>query len=72
MSKITTQATYESDLAEATDLMGKFVDIEQCNGNGANWVGDALNDAWYDGLQITEWVAKAVTYIPAGFRKSAE
>ena len=71
MSKITTQDTYESDLAEARELMGKFVDIEQCNGNSANWVGDALNDAWRDGATLTEWVANAVTYVPASFRKSA-
>lgn len=71
MSKITTASTYESDLVEATELMQQFVDPEQCNGNGTNWVGNALNDAWHDGVQITEWVAKAVTYIPAGFRRSA-
>jgi hypothetical protein len=72
MSKITTEKTYEHDLVEAKALMGKFVNAEQCDGNGRNWIGDALNDAWMDGMQLTEWVAKAVTCIPAGFRRSAE
>lgn len=72
MSKITTENTYQEDLVEAESLMGQFVNAEQCNGNGRNWIDDALNDAWMDGMQITEWVAKAVTYIPAGFRRSAE
>lgn len=71
MSKITTEATYESDLSEAAKLMREFVNPDQCDGHGEKWIADALNDAWRDGLQITEWVATAITFIPASFRKSA-
>lgn len=71
MSTITTESSYDNDLLTAQTLMDKFVDPDQCAGNGRNWIDDMLNDAWSDGISIEAWVAKAATYIPVGFRRSA-
>ena len=68
----TTETNYDEDFAAARALIEKFVAVDQADGNGENWVNDALNDAWKEGLTIAEWVAVAVTYIPAGFRRGAQ
>lgn len=67
----TTEQAYEADLAEAFALAVQFVDPSQCDGCGKNWIGDALNNEWREGMTITAWVARAVARIPAGFRRSA-
>ena len=68
----TTEANYEQDLAAAESLIAKFVDFDQADGMGEKWVNDALNNAWKEGLTIAEWVARAVSSIPTGFRRSAQ
>jgi hypothetical protein len=67
----TTTDTYETDLAAAMKLGAAFVDPAQADGHGAKWLGDALNDAWAEGMTIEQWVARAVASIPAGFRRGS-
>jgi len=69
---VTTAATYETDLAAARPLIERFIDPDQGAGNGDNWINDALNDSWVEGITCAEWVARAVVAIPSGFRRSAE
>lgn len=69
---MTTEQSYEDDLAVAGELIEKFIDPSQCDGSGRKWANDALNDAWQEGISIEEWTARAVLYIPTGFRRGAQ
>lgn len=67
-AKLTTVTDYESDLAVAIKLAQRFVDPSTCDGNARNWLGDALNNSWHEGLTISEWVAISVCDIPRELR----
>lgn len=68
---MTSTDTYDADLQAAQSLIEQFIDPLQCDGNGRNWIGDALNDSWIEGITVAQWAARAVASVPAGFRRSA-
>lgn len=67
-AKLTTVTDYESDLDVAIKLAQRFVDPAACDGNARNWIGDAMNNSWHEGLTISEWVARAVGDVPRELR----
>ena len=60
MSYVTTEASYESDLAAAEDLIQQTVDYSEADGNMRNWAQDALNNEWVEGITIENWVKRAL------------
>lgn len=62
----TSESTYDDDVQAATALTARFIDLDSAHGNMRNWIGDALNNEWVEGLTIERWVARALVRIKHG------
>ena len=64
---ISTEATYENDLAiataAATSRLGEFA--VNVGDQSSDAINDALNNEWFDGIAISDWVDAAVSRLCA-------
>jgi hypothetical protein len=60
----TTEETYHTDLTAAREMIEARVQVDGWpEGERETAIGDALNNAWVEGMTLTEWVDAAAVRI---------